>query len=260
MVCLLVSIPLAIITAVLTVKKGALTLYGALEAIVLIVFSGWMGGWFGLSYLLIAYFSIAIIDKCFKRKTDSIFCDINKKSGARDHIQVAANGAAGLLWILLYGITHKYGFLLGYAVAIAQALSDSVASDVGVLSKSEPVSICRFRRVERGMSGGVSLLGTVSGLAAGAFCGAIYFCFFRDWKGAALVVLFSFLGNLIDSVLGDLFQEKFRCSCCGKLTEKTVHCGADAKRVSGVIGLDNCMVNLISNFLASALVVVCTIW
>lgn len=260
MICLIASFVLAALTAVFTVKKDSLTVTGAIAAFVLIVVSGWFGGWFGLSYLLIIYFTIALVDKIVKGRTEDIFRDINKKSGARDHVQVVANGAAGFLWLLLYGITDKSVFILAYAVGIAQAFADSAASDIGVLSKSAPISLCRRRRVEKGMSGGVSLLGTFSGLAAGVFCALLYFLFFWDVKGAALVVLFSFVGNLLDSVLGDLVQEKFRCRQCGKLTEKPVHCGVDTDRIGGIPGLDNCMVNLISNFVASSLVVACALW
>jgi uncharacterized membrane protein len=64
-----------------------------------------------------------------------------------------------------------------------EALADSVASDVGVLSKKDPISLCRFRPVPRGLSGGVSLLGTAASFAATVFCAAIYLAFFRSLAG-----------------------------------------------------------------------------
>ena len=234
MVYFLAGLAAAVATAFLTVKKDALTVPAALEAMVLILVSCWFGKWFGLAYLLIAYFSIALIDRVLKKKTAGIFSGINKKHGARDHIQVAANGFAAFVCILLYRFTDHRAFLIGFAVAIAQALADSVSSDVGVLSKSAPVSICTFKPVPRGLSGGVSLLGTLSGLAACLFCGGIYYLFFFDLSGGLFVVFFAFIGCLADSIIGDLLQEKFQCTVCQSLTEKTDHCNAPATHVSGI--------------------------
>lgn len=260
MIYFLVSLLAAVATAIFTVKKNALTVGGAIAAGVLILVAGYFGKWFGLVYLLCAYFTIALIDKIFDKKTKSIFQGINKKAGARDHIQVAANGLSAFICILLYGITDRSVFLLAYAVSLSQAFADSASSDIGVMSKSEPISLCRMKRVQRGLSGGVSLLGTLSGLGASVFCALIYYLFFFDLSGALYIVLFSFIGCLIDSILGDLLQEKFQCVKCGKITEKPAHCDEPTRHYSGIRGLDNCLVNFISNFLSAALTVLCLIW
>ena len=255
MIYFFVGLAAAAATAVITVKKEALTVPAALEAQLLILASCWFGKWFGLTYLLVAYFSIALIDRVLKKKTTDIFSQINKKHGARDHIQVAANGLAAFVCILCYRFTDHRAFLIGFAVAIAQALADSVSSDVGVLSKGEPVSICRFKPVPRGLSGGVSLLGTLAGLGACIFCALIYFLFLWDGFGAFCIVAFAFIGCLLDSIVGDLLQEKFQCPVCGSLTEKTVHCHTPTTHVSGIRHLDNCMVNLVCNCLSALLAV-----
>ena len=250
----------AAITAFLTVKAKALTLAAALEAVVIILFSCLFGGWFGLVFLLTAYLTIALADHFLKDRTKSIFNSINKKSGPRDFIQVAANGLPATVCILLYALTDHRAFLVAFAAALTEALADSIASDVGVLSKKEPVSICRFRRIPKGLSGGVSLLGSLSSLAATVFCGAIYFLFFRSWQEAIAVVLLGNLGCLIDSILGDLLQEKFRCPQCGKLTEKSQHCDVQTVHATGIPHLDNCMVNLISNALTALAAVLILLW
>ena len=260
MIYFLVGLAAALATAVFTVKKEALTLSGAIAAGVLIVTSALCGKWFGLVYLLVVYFTIAAMDKILKKKTDGIFSDINKKSGARDHVQVFANGFAAFLCLLLYKLTDRQAFMIAYGVSLAQAFADSIASDVGVLSKGNPVSICRFRTVPKGLSGGVSLLGIAASLCAGLFCGLLYYLFFFQITDALLIVSFSFAGCLIDSVLGDLAQEKFRCPVCGIITEKTTHCGQDTNHLSGIRHLDNCMVNLISNVLSTLLAVLCLLW
>jgi uncharacterized protein (TIGR00297 family) len=245
------------ITAFLTYKLRSLTLAASLEAAVIVLCACAFGGWFGLVFLLSAYLTIALVDRVLKKRPAQ---DISKKHGPRDFVQVAANGLPATVCIALFAATGKHAFLMGFAAALTEALADSVASDVGVLSKKDPISLCRFRPVPRGLSGGVSLLGTAASFAATVFCAAIYLAFFRSLAGAGLLVLCGNLGCLIDSLLGDLLQEKFRCAQCGRMTEKTTHCGLPTRRVAGIPHLDNCLVNLISNTLTAALAVVLLIW
>lgn len=247
----------AVITAVLTVKKKALTLWGALEAVVLIMGAAVFGKWYGLVFLLAVYYLIAGIDKMLKPKTEGIIQTMHQKSGPRDHIQVLSNGLPALICIVIFGITGQRPWLVGYSVALTEAFADSMASDVGVLSRRSPVSICRFRKVPRGLSGGVSLWGTGAGLVGALFCGGLCWLFHRDPIEAVTVAGFGFLGCIIDSILGDLVQEKKKCSKCGKVTEKDTHCGEETVHLSGCSFIDNCRVNLISNFLSAALAVVC---
>ena len=250
----------ALFTAVLTVKKKALTIWGALEAAALIMGAAICGKWFGLTFLLVVYYMIAGIDKLVKPKTENIVQGMHQKDGPRDHIQVMANGLPALICILIYGITGVRAWLVGYSVALTEAFADSLASDVGVLSRRAPVSICRFKQVPRGLSGGVSLWGTGAGLLGTLFCGGLCWMFHRDLAEAAVVVAFGFLGCIIDSILGDLVQEKRQCPKCGKLTEKKIHCEVETSHLSGCPFIDNCGVNLISNFLTAALAVMFLLW
>ncbi|MBQ4066128.1 MAG: DUF92 domain-containing protein [Clostridia bacterium] len=248
------------LTAFLTVKVKALTLPAALLAVVIILCSCVFGGWFGLTLLLSAYLTIAVVDRALKERTSSVFKSINKKSGPRDIVQVAANGIPATVCIVLYGITEERAFLVGFSVALTEALADSIASDVGVLSKSEPVSICRFKRISRGLSGGVSFLGTASSFAATVLCALLYFVFFKNMGEALAVLAFGNLGCLADSIIGDLLQEKLTCKKCGALTEKPVHCDTETVHASGIPGLDNCAVNLLSNTFAAGASVLLLIW
>lgn len=256
---LIVGILAGVVTALATVKVKALTVPAALEAFVIILCSCLFGGWFGLTFLLAAYFTIAVVDHFLKDRTKSIVSNINQKSGPRDVMQVAANGVPATISIVLYALTDHRAFLVGFAVALTEALADSIASDVGVLSKQEPVSICRFRRIPKGLSGGVSLLGTLSSFAATALCALMYYLFFREWEEALVVLLGGNFGCLVDSILGDLFQGKFKCPQCGRLTEKRKHCEVATIHHSGLIWLNNCMVNLVSNTL-SAVAAVLLMW
>jgi uncharacterized membrane protein len=52
-------------------------------------------------------------------------------------------------------------------------------------------------------------------------------------------------GSLVDSLLGELVQERRRCPECDTLTESRTHrCGAETVHAGGIRGLDNDAVNL----------------
>lgn len=257
---LIVGTLAGILTAFATVKVKALTVPAALEAFVIILCACLFGGWFGLSFLLAAYLTVAVVDHCLADRTKAITGSMNKKSGPRDFIQVAANGLAATVCIVLYAFTSQRAFLVGFTVALTEALADSIASDVGVLSHKDPVSICRFRRIPKGLSGGVSLLGSAASAAATVLCAVLYFLFFRNLREAAIVVLMGNLGCVLDSVLGDLLQEKFSCPQCGCLTEKCRHCDSPTIHIAGIRHLDNCLVNLISNALCATAAVLLLLW
>lgn len=250
----------AVLTAILTIKIGALTPSGAIATALLILCSGCFGGWYGLVFLLVAYYAIAVIDHIFKGKTASVFSDVNQKTGARDHIQVAANGLPALVCVVLFGITGKQAFLIAFSAALTEAFADSIASDVGVMSRKDPVSICRFRRIPRGISGGISALGTGASLLSCLCFGALYYGFFGDLGGAVTVAAGGFLGCILDSILGDLLQEKFLCPRCGHMTEKAQHCGVPTTYLSGVRNLNNCGVNMICNLFSAVLAIIFSVW
>ena len=110
--------------------------------------------------------------------------------------------------------------------------------------------------MEKGLSGGVSLIGTLSALSASLFFAALYYLYSFDFKGSAVIILSSFIGCVIDSIMGVLLQAKYECGVCGRKTEKTVHCNGETRLIGGVKFIDNCMVNLLSNIISVILAIV----
>ncbi|RJP74050.1 MAG: DUF92 domain-containing protein, partial [Candidatus Zixiibacteriota bacterium] len=102
--------------------------------------------------------------------------------------------------------------------------------------------------VPPGSSGGV----TGAGLA-GSLAGAVLVAALGRWADPAAlpaamllpVALAGFSGGLFDSVLGATLQERRRCEACGKITEKTLHCGRGTVPAAGLPGLNNDTVNLL---------------
>ena len=63
----------------------------------------------------------------------------------------------------------------------------------------------------------------------------------------------SVLQTLVDTALGSLVQAKYRCPCCGEITEQPRHCGGDADLVSGFAFMTNNAVNLVSSLVITLL-------
>ncbi len=245
--------------AALCYALRALTKGGAAFAAVTVAATLFFGGAPAFFILLFSFFIISLVGKLTRRRRAVVESGIPEKEGARDGIQVAVNGAPAVFSILLWYVTGEGCFFFGFVAAIAEALSDSMASEIGVLSKTPPRDICTLRALPAGMSGGVSLLGFFAALFGA--CLAVSFSFIspmRDPLCFGLALLSAILGVLLDSILGSRLQAKFRCRVCHKATEKRAHCGADTEHTGGLLFLRNDLVNLVSNLFSAAVAVLLT--
>ena len=235
------------------IGKRALTGWGLVGALVLDLVVSVAFGNLGFVVLLTFFVGSLIVDKIKKRrkKTDTI----TKKEGTRDLVQVVANGLVPLVMALLFVLTLEPAFLVGYVAALAEAFADTVASGLGVYSKTtfDPF---KMKRCECGISGGMSVIGTLSSFIASIIIAIIPFAFgvygMNFWP-VTIAALCAFLGVIFDSFLGSVFQIKYTCSVCGALTEKERHCNRPTARHSGFSFFDNDVVNLLSGVFAAAL-------
>lgn len=103
--------------------------------------------------------------------------------------------------------------------AFACCNGDTWASEIGILSKSDPILITTLKKVPRGTNGGVSSWGLFVSLLGGLFIGVFYYLstlFFVDSEtlGNASVqypvIIFGgiagLFGSVVDSILGATFQ------------------------------------------------------
>ena len=155
---LFLSVFLAAIIAAGAYLLHALTLSGAVASFFIIAVSLYFGSFSCFTVLVSSFCVIAVIGKLTKKRSAAITAGMHEKEGARDAVQVLVNGAPAALSAILFSLTGETGFLFAYFVAVGESLADSLASDIGVLSKSEPRDILTFRKVTRGTSGGISAL------------------------------------------------------------------------------------------------------
>ena len=154
-----------------------------------------------------------------------------KQGKARDHWQVLANGGIFMLLAML-AFLNDSGWLksiLGIhtevlrfsetchllaIISLAVSCADTLSSDFGRVWGGSPRNIITGKRMIKGVSGGVTGAGFV-----GAFLGAVSIAIFVLWSefsslGSSaslfwIVVIFGFIGSILDSVLGVLFQAKY---------------------------------------------------
>jgi len=237
-----------LLLSVLSFRLEALTAGGA--ALMFLMGTGieLAAGWRGL-LLIFLFFATSSAASRWKKEEKAVLASILDKTDRRDWLQVLANGGPPLLFCIGYGSAGHLAFLYAYIAAVAAANADTWASEWGVLSKGTPRLLLSFRPVPKGTSGGATLAGTMAGLGGAALIGLSAFLLWYPVlspQGAALAALLGFSGMLLDSLFGEVVQEKNRCRICGEETERKDHCGEKTVRVRGIPHFTNDVVNLLS--------------
>jgi uncharacterized protein (TIGR00297 family) len=239
-VTLLWAIPLLIVLAALTVHKRWLSVGGASAAV-------WMGivylvsvGWAGF----IAPLLFLIAGSLLSRLNPATL----EKHG-REAAQVFANGLPGVLCYAIYAFSHQSVWLQAALLGFAIAICDSVSAEAGKYIGGKTIDISTLRPVLPGLSGGISLAGTVAGVLAALLlllvCSTV---FSIPLSQSILLCGFATAGMLLDSLLGSRLQVKYQ-DPDGQLTEIAV---AGARHWSGRRWCGNDLVN----FLAITLTVI----
>jgi uncharacterized membrane protein len=159
---------------------------------------------------------------------------------------------------IIYYFNENPQWMIAFAVAIASANSDTWASEIGSLSRKDPIYILTFKRMEKGTSGAISLLGSLAALSGSMLIALLASVLFHLSILASMIVFaFGYFGNLFDTLIGAFYQQAFICPTCGIETEKKSHCQKATIRIKGFAFIDNDMVNFLSGFIAVLLALVC---
>lgn len=254
---LLICAALLLVIAAASLKKRLLTVSGAAAAVVLgmVILSSLH---FGGLFLLFAFFiGGSLIGRLRERLQGRDRAFAEKKGGTRDAVQVLANGLMAGIAALIYALGGGTAALIAFGAAIAEANSDTFAGELGRLSKTPPISVRTGKVVPKGVSGGVTLTGTLAGLGASALIALLWLlCFDCDKRllCAGIIMLCGFIGCVADSVLGATVQALYKDERTGALSEHpTAKDGTKLTLVQGVRWIDNDAVNMLSNLLAAAL-------
>jgi uncharacterized protein (TIGR00297 family) len=163
------------------------------------------------------------------------------KHGARDAWQVLANGGVAAVCIVL-ALHFGAPLAAAFAGAFAAASADTWGTEIGTLARALPRSILTFKPLPTGLSGGVTLPGTLSEIAGAAVVALV-----ASLCGVAAfvpVLIGGVAGALIDSLLGGSLQALRWCPRCERACETNPHiCGAATTLHRGWPWLGNDAVN-----------------
>jgi len=241
-------------------RAGALTRSGAWAAALT---GGLIFGLGGLPWavLLLTFFiSSSVLSRTFVKRKEALSEKFSKGS-RRDYGQVLANGGLGSLLAISLALQPDQGWQwVAFAGAMAAVNADTWATELGVLSPTRPHLITSGKVVERGTSGGVTLVGYLAALGGAGLIGVAALLFMPDtaWLGfVGIIALAGLAGSTFDSLLGATLQAIYFCPQCQKETEHhPVHgCGTGTTQMRGWRWLNNDMVNLLCS-LVGALVAV----
>jgi uncharacterized protein (TIGR00297 family) len=254
---LIISLLLGLIIARRGLKRGSLSRSGALAAFFvgsIILFSNFS---MGLS-LIIFYLSGSALTRYKENFKMTVDLDAKKGGGQRNYLQVLCTAGIPTLaciCLLFQDVTNDglcsngneirkvlMGVFLG---ALSCVAGDTFASELGILSTSEPFLITTFERVPRGTSGGVTSYGFAVSLLGGLVVGTVLvvdvlglrwqllssfslsqqhnLCS-NDTKVFLLIffpligALMGLIGSIIDSILGATVQRTWFDTKAGKVT------------------------------------------
>ena len=246
---LLLGFILAIIIAFLAYKARSLNKSGALAA----AFTGTVifgiGGWAWAILLLTFFITSSALSRAFKKRKQGLDEKFSK-GHERDAGQVFGNGGIATLFAALhFFFPNEIWPWLGFTAALAAVNADTWATELGVLNPHPPRMITNLKKVvEKGTSGGISLIGTLASLTGSALIGILAASLYPTPAPVSIfiiVTLAGLAGSLFDSLLGGTVQAMYYCPTDKKETEKhPLHtCGTETVHIRGWEWLDNDWVN-----------------
>ncbi len=243
---LLLGFLLALIIAFLAYKARSLNKSGAIAAAFTGTIIFGIGGWQWAVLLLTFFITSSALSRAFKKRKQGLDEKFSK-GHERDAGQVFGNGGVATLFAALHLFFPGSIFpWVGFAAALAAVNADTWATELGVLNPNPPRMITDLRKVvEKGTSGGISLIGTLASLTGSALIALLASLLTDNWSLFPLITFSGLAGSLFDSLLGGTVQAMYYCPTDKKETEKhPLHtCGTPTIHTRGWQWLDNDWVN-----------------
>ena len=204
------------------------------------------GGWLSFGALFLFFIAGSAISRVGRDKKAEPY-SLHRRQGPRGVVQVLANAGPALMLAAAYYVSGWDVFLLAVLASFGAAAADTFSSEIGMLSKTQPVSILTFKKLEKGLSGGVTLLGFFGG-AVGALVLAPLALPLFGWPGFFVVLLSGILGSILDSIMGAAFQAKYQLPG-GGMTERPAPQNKPLPLARGIAWVNNDLVNFLSPLL-----------
>ena len=226
---------------------------GSVSGFLMGVAIGLAAGWSWVVFLM-AFLVLGTVATRYKYAAKTKIHAAQEKGGARGVTNVVANGGVAAALAVLY-LLHTDPLVAGmFVAAVASPAADTMATEIGVLSRSRPRLITDMSFTQAGTSGGITALGTVVALLTCVLFAALgVVLHISGYRYAAAGLVGGFVGCNLDSLFGATLQGTYRCGVCGERTEKGTHCSREAQKVRGYGFIGNSEVNLLSGIGAAVL-------
>jgi uncharacterized protein (TIGR00297 family) len=221
--------------------------------LIIIIFGGWE-----FFIILLTFLAIAGLFTKYKYAEKRKMGVAEGKNGTRSWPNVLANSLVASFFAITYGFfpTSK-ALMAGFLGAISTSMADTLATEIGLLSRYEPRLITNLHnRVKAGTSGGITILGEIASIFGVVLIASIAWGVgFTNPSIVSILVSMGagLLGCTFDSYLGATIQASFKCTVCGKDTEKNTHCQQATLHVDGNKVMDNNIVNLVSTMFGASI-------
>tara|TARA_B100000131_G_C17961723_1_gene550726 strand:+ start:23 stop:835 length:813 start_codon:yes stop_codon:yes gene_type:complete len=229
----------------LSSKLKYLSLDGFVGASIMSIFITLLGSFYHLISMSIFFVLSSILGKLLNNITYNKTEETN-----RNIVQVYANGGIPLI-ICIFGFLYPnpYSFPL-FLASISAAMSDTWGTEFGRLSKVRPISILNFKSVDHGISGGITIVGTLGSLFGAIIFGILtYLTSYANKEIIFFVIICGFLSSIFDSILGASAQAKYKTRSGIIVENKNNH----TNLISGFSFIDNSMVNFLSIIFSASL-------
>lgn len=242
-----------------SVTKHKLTLGAAVTAVCLAVFVMFGAGPAWLLPLVFFFGSSVLLGKVFPSRSATTDA---KEGKPRDITQVLANGGVYGLLVILSNFVHEHTsaiLLLAALCVVATATADTWSSQIGQYVAGPTYDVTTGKPVPTGLSGGISVAGTLAGLAGATLIGLSIFLLQIQYniyflpRSLAFITATGFLGMLTDSLLGATLQPTYRPLHSDELLDAPQ---VNARRISGLPWMTNDAVNFLSTLIIAGLTIV----
>jgi uncharacterized protein (TIGR00297 family) len=127
----------------------------------------------------------------------------------RNAWQILANLTVAAAGSVVFSTTGNRVWLVAVLAALAEAATDTVASEIGQYRRKDALLITTWERVPAGTDGGITIPGSIAGLAAGMVIAAVAAVGgILPQTQLWIPVATGFAGMLIDSILGATLQRR----------------------------------------------------
>ena len=211
---------------------------------------------------LIPLFVFLIVGSLLGKLPHENIMSDDRFSKPRNSSQVFSNGGVVFLLGVIYWIGELFSLELFTSIeigklmliSVAICMSDTVSSELGSRYGGIPKDMISRHKLLAGVSGGITWLGSFFGFVGAVLMVVLGKCFYPISNSEIVVYsLLGFLGMMVDSFLGSVFQWKVL------VDGHRIDAGADKDGIKhyGIKWVSNNAVNFLSNLLIISILCVC---